>query len=107
MTTQQSSSVKWIVIGLVAVLACCLCLAIVLGAATFLGGLVLALVVMKLVGVGALLRGHAQHDRLDVVDADLQLLLHEFVLISALLFGLLGATLGASTLFWLMECARS
>ena len=33
MTTQQGSSVKWIVIGLVAVLACCLCLAIILGLA--------------------------------------------------------------------------
>ena len=36
MTTQQGSSVKWIVIGLVAVLACCLCLAVVLGVAAIL-----------------------------------------------------------------------
>ena len=36
MATQQGSSVKWIVIGLVAVLACCLCLAIVLGVAAVL-----------------------------------------------------------------------
>jgi len=34
MTTQQGSSVKWLVIGLVAVLACCLCLVVAIGVAT-------------------------------------------------------------------------
>ena len=34
MTTQKGSSVKWLVIGLVAVLACCLCLVVAIGVAT-------------------------------------------------------------------------